>query len=75
MREEKLIVSQQAATPPSPLPLAGEGKGEGASSRLALSGRSLIRPSAGAAGHLLPQAGEGKTFFWINLAQRRAALS
>ena len=80
-------------TPPSPSPLAGEGKGEGASQDSALRSasssilnRPLIRPTADAAGHLLPRGEKGAlplvassglpaAFFWINLAQRRARSS
>ncbi len=50
------VVADFSAFLTSPLPLAGEGKGEGAS------GVSLKAPSSGPADHLLPRAGEGRRF-------------
>nr|WP_163841426.1 transcription-repair coupling factor [Pseudoxanthomonas sacheonensis] len=47
------VVSDFSAFVASPLPLAGEGKGEGAL------GADRKAPSSGPSGHLLPRAGEG----------------
>lgn len=88
MAEARIDAGRKSATPPSPSPLAGEGTDEGAvvvfRSRSSQAETPPHPSDAYGVAHLLPRGEKGRalmsgdgerTFFWINLAQRRASLS
>jgi hypothetical protein len=93
MNGTRLDAGRRRSPSKSPSPLAGEGRGEGAvqdeaprRAQSSILNRPLIRPTADAAGHLLPRGEKGRApflsasgvpaaFFWINLAQRQDRLS